>query len=264
MHKRKRIFFPGSMEVEEYHSFRYGAPGEKRQPKRKATPEQIAAQNQRNREKGIRWLLKNNFQQNDYWITLTYRRDERPPDIETAKEEAGKLIDRLRYQYKKRKMPFKWIMAIEIGSKGGIHFHMVLNRIPDGDALISKCWKKGSTNIKLLYEHGGFQELAAYIAKAPPDVGHYSHSRNLEKPEIKVEVMKRKTWTKDPPVPKGYYLDKDSVVEGINPVTGYPYRHYTLIKLEEKHAKRKSVHRNRQPLRRKKQKKVRISAGVHS
>ncbi len=33
---------------------------------------------------------------------------------------------------------------------------------------------------------------------------------------------------------KGYYIDPDSIRMGINPVTGYAYRHYTLIKLDRR------------------------------
>lgn len=268
MYNRKIIIFPRSREVEQYHSARYGAPGEKREPKKKATPEQIAAQNQRNREKKIRWLLKNNFQPNDYWVTLTYRRDERPESIEDAKADAARTLDRLRYRYKKLGEPLKWMMAIEIGSRGGIHLHLVINRVPDGDALITGCWEHGATGIKLLYEQGDFKDLASYIAKEPPSSGKgkYYHSRNLKMPKIETKPMKRKTWPQEPRVPKGYYLDKDSLVEGINPVTGHPYRHYTLIKSnqkEKKRAKRESVHRDRQPVCREKRKKIRLSAGVH-
>ena len=37
-----------------------------------------------------------------------------------------------------------------------------------------------------------------------------------------------------PKAPKGYYINPDSVKMGINPVTGYAYRHYTLIKLDRR------------------------------
>ena len=47
-------------------------------------------------------------------------------------------------------------------------------------------------------------------------------------PEIR-RYERYKTWRKIR-VPKKYYLDPDSVEEGINPWTGYPYRKYILIK----------------------------------
>ena len=37
-----------------------------------------------------------------------------------------------------------------------------------------------------------------------------------------------------PKAPKGYYVDMESVETGKNPVTGYAYRHYTLVKIKKK------------------------------
>lgn len=48
-------------EVEEKHTGRYGARGQKRQKRRKATPEEIAKQNQWKRERDVRRLIKWNF-----------------------------------------------------------------------------------------------------------------------------------------------------------------------------------------------------------
>lgn len=66
-------------EVEEKHTGRYGARGQKRQKKRKATPEEIAKQNQWKRERDVRRLIKWNFGIGDYWFTLTYKKGSRPP-----------------------------------------------------------------------------------------------------------------------------------------------------------------------------------------
>lgn len=66
-------------EVEEKHTGRYGARGQKRQKRRKATPEEIAKQNQWKRERDVRRLIKWNFGIGDYWFTLTYKKGSRPP-----------------------------------------------------------------------------------------------------------------------------------------------------------------------------------------
>ena len=49
---------------------RYGAKGEKRAPRRKATPEQIKKQNQYHREKTVLRKMRNNFEPGDLWVTL--------------------------------------------------------------------------------------------------------------------------------------------------------------------------------------------------
>lgn len=66
-------------EVEEKHTGRYGARGQKRQKRRKATPEEIAKQNQWKKERDVRRLIKWNFGIGDYWFTLTYKKGSRPP-----------------------------------------------------------------------------------------------------------------------------------------------------------------------------------------
>ena len=236
MYVRKIYRFSESIEIEEYHNGRYGAPGRERQKRQKATPEQIRKQNQYNKEKMVRRLLKKNFHVSDYWITLTYRKENRPADIKAAKKELQKLIRKLRTKYRKKEIELKWIAAIEIGSRGGIHMHLVMNRIQDGDVLLADLWDKGRVYLELLYARGDFRELGSYIAKEPVSQKtekYYSRSRNLEIPVPEKKIMKRNTFNRTPKK-KGYYLDKESYVEGINPVTGYPYRHYTLIKLNRR------------------------------
>ena len=85
--KTRRITyeFENAIEREEYLDGRYGAPGEKRSKKKKATPEQVAQVNQWNKEKKERHRLRKYFKVNDYFFTLTYPKEERPPDMKTAK-----------------------------------------------------------------------------------------------------------------------------------------------------------------------------------
>ena len=48
-------------------------------------------------------------------------------------------------------------------------------------------------------------------------------------PEPKVDKLVR--WKSEPKPKKGYYISQ--IHEGINPVTGYKYRRYTMIRLKE-------------------------------
>ena len=82
-------------EVEEKHTGRYGARGQKRQKRRKATPEEIAKQNQWKRERDVRRLIKWNFGIGDYWFTLTYKKGSRPPWKQMQKD-MSKFIRKLR------------------------------------------------------------------------------------------------------------------------------------------------------------------------
>lgn len=237
MYERIRYIFRGSIEVEERHSGRYGAPGQPRKKKVKATPEQIEKQNQKNRENKTRRLIKANFFENDYWVTLTYRKGERPGSIQEAVDLARKALRKLKAHYRRMGLELKYIICTEVGSKGGIHHHVIINRAPDGDTLINEVWPHGHPDIKLLYRQGEYKALAEYITKQPEKAGcekRYSRSRNLVVPEPEKRIMLRPTWNREPKPPKGYYLDKDTYIEGVNPVTGYKYRHYMFVRLNRR------------------------------
>ncbi|MBE5922631.1 MAG: hypothetical protein E7269_07760 [Lachnospiraceae bacterium] len=231
--------FPNAVEVVEYHTARYGAPGQRRIKRQNPTPEQMERQNQRNRERKARHKLRQHFVKNDYFSTLTYRREARPPDMLTAKKHWAAFIKRVRREYKKHGAEVKWLHNIEVGTKYGWHIHIIINRIPDTDIILRNAWEHGKVVSQLLYEKGEFRELAAYITKTPKTDSRlretsYSTSRNLPIPEPEVKTYTRwKTW-KEIKIPKGYYLDKESVHEGNNQVTGHPYRCYTLIKLNRR------------------------------
>ncbi|MCD7882498.1 MAG: hypothetical protein LUI87_02150 [Lachnospiraceae bacterium] len=223
------------MDVSEYHTGRYGAPGQERQKRKKATPEQIKKQNQYNRERKVKWMIWDHFDVNDWLVTWTYRKDERPPDMNTAKKDFKKAIEKVKKEYKKRGHELKWIRNIEVGTRNSWHVHLIINSFDGSAPIIKDAWEHGGTDFKLLYADGEFRELASYISKTPETGAglketSLSHSRNLPIKEREKKVyLHWKTWKKVR-IPKGWHLDKDTLQEGVNPVTGYAYRTYTLIR----------------------------------
>ncbi len=248
-----------------------GGKREKRGTRVKPTSEAQQKINQRNRETLIRRKIVLNFRPGDLWVTLKYPKGARKPIREVMKDWA-EFGRRMRAAYKKAGEKFKYIYRIEIGKLGGIHIHLILNRIEGTDTglLVNDCWTmarhkedpepaelcgrmNGYADIEYMYGSGDYEKLAAYIVKAPSsDDGQmyfaglglkekkaflrYGCSRNLKKP---VAVKKEyHHWTmrrilKDGPKPKpGYYIDKDSIVCGVNPYTGWSYYHYREIRLD--------------------------------
>lgn len=112
-YKSMRMRFRNVIEVYEYHTARYGAPEQKRQEKKKATPEQMKKRNQYNRERLARWKLRNNFDVDDYFSRLSYAIDKRPASMEAAKETWKAFLQVLRREYKKRGAELKWIRCTE-------------------------------------------------------------------------------------------------------------------------------------------------------
>lgn len=242
--------FNDSNEINIMFAGNYGAKGEKRTPRSKATSIQIEKQNQRNRENRVRRLINQNFSTEDYWVTLKYPAGTRK-DVKELKKDFTKFARKMRYRYKKEEKDFKYIYRMEVGKNGGLHVHLLCNRIENTDLYIKQCWI-GHAWITTLYEEGGYTKLAEYIVKKPDeaikgqlslfpeedraDLIHYGTSRNLEKPVPKVKEYSRRTvrgildkiesGDYMQLATPGYYIDKNSIQTGINPFTGESYIHY--------------------------------------
>lgn len=253
MYRIKIYDFGESKEYEIGYAGQYGAKGEKRAPRKKATPEQIEKQNQAIRVKKVRRLIKANFSPGDYWITLKYPKGTRKPE-EKYREDLTKLFKKCRSVWKRRGGEFKFICRIEIGKRGGVHIHLLCNRLepvtgqPDTAAVLQELWEHGRINYQLLHDYNsdGYQLLAEYIVKPlPEETGQYNlfeeepstgfkrytTSRNLIRPEPVVKEYKRRT-VRDivqngPRATAGYIIDKSSIRSGVNPYTGLSYCHYT-------------------------------------
>lgn len=245
---RQWWIFGESIEVEEKHTGKYGARGQKRGDRKKPTKEDIKRQNQWKRERDLRRIIKWNFQKMDYWMTITYRKGERPSWMQMLKD-IQQLLRTVRRKYQKCQKELRYIYRLGIGKRGGPHIHILVNRFSSEetgtDVIFSECWKKGHINFKTLYEFGGYADLAEYIAKPleewePEELKRYHPSRNLIRKEPEEKTINRRSLVDKngqgiyPKAPKGYYVDPDSVRMGKNPVTGFFYRHYTLVKLDRR------------------------------
>ena len=230
------------IQVENHYPGNYGAPGVPREKKRKRTPEDIERQNKRNREKKIQRLILANFDIGDWHLVLKYRPGQRPDTYKEAQKQLRNFLSRMRKAYKKAGRPFKYIAVTERGKKGqALHHHLIIEDIKANGIntveLVKELWP-GTRAFIDLYEDGEFANLAEYIVKAETKEEQekgkstYTRSRNLIVPKPRKKIMKRKGWPMEPVPKKGYYIIKDSVVNGINPVTGYPYQHYTMRKIE--------------------------------
>ena len=243
-YRQKKWEFPNSVEYEYSYMGNYGAKGERREKRAKPTPEQVAKQNMTNRINYVRRLIKANFSPGDYWITLKYAAGTRKT-VDEVRKDMSRFISNMRKAYKKAGEEFKYIFRVEIGSRGGIHIHIILNRRKNGqptDVLVSRYWKGGHPHFALLYEEGGYGQLASYLVK-PALAGQeedcylkcYHPSRNLKKPVPETKLYTKRTMRKlvdeGPVAQKGFYIDKDTVITGVNPYTGMSYLHYTEIRI---------------------------------
>ena len=267
---RDKIYDLGdSIEHELCYAGALGGKREKRGARQRQTSEAQQRINQRKKETFIRRKIAMNFRARDLWITLKYPKGTRKSIREVLKDWSA-FYRRMRAAYKRLEVPFRYIYRIEIGKLGGIHIHLIANRIEGMDTglLVNDCWTEarhrddpdpkelvgrmnGYADIDYLYDSGDYEKLAAYIVKAPesddgqmyfdfPGIAEkkafmkYSCSRNLKNPEPVVKEYRH--WTmrrilEDGPKPRpGYYIDPDSIWQGINPYTGWSYYQYREVR----------------------------------
>lgn len=237
------------LDVAEYHDGRYGAPGIPRQKKKRPTKEDMQKVNAMNKSRFCRLRLIQYFTSGDYFVTWTYRVEERPPDMALALKDFQKAIRKIRDAYRKRGHECFWIRNIERGTRGAWHIHLVINRIPGAADIITEAWGEGGVYITKIKNSPHYDEdftrLAGYMTKnqntrekrgdgtpAKPRLreASYNTSRNMPLPEPNKQKLRR--WPREVKPKKGYYIAR--IYEGINPKTGYKYRRYTLIRLNRR------------------------------
>lgn len=251
MYIQDKWIIKDSIEYEIKYYGKYGAKGEKRAKRKKATPEIIKKQNQKNRIKRMKRTIKANFDEGDLWITIKYPKGTRK-EVSEVKKDLRKFCDSMRRKHKAHNSEFKFVYRMEVGKQGGIHIHMITNRIRGEDTAehLQKSWKHGRINYQAL-DDGQYEDLAAYIVKEPDEEVYkqlslfpmqerkefikYSASRNLVRPTPERKVFRKKTLRKmlneGIEASNGYYVIKDSIRMGKNPYTGMSYIHYTERKV---------------------------------
>lgn len=240
------------IDTEEYHDGRYGAPGMKRAEKKKPTKEDMQKVNAWNKTKRARLRLLKYFDEGDLFAHCTYKVDERPEDMAAAVADFGEMMGRVRRAYKKRgHQTVYWIRNIEKGTKGAWHIHIIIKETHDKSALsiLQHAWTHGEVKGTSIRQGNYYDEdmtrLASYITKdentveykkdgtpARPRVREtsFNSSRNMPLPKPRVDMLVR--WKKELKPKKGYYIAR--CFEGVNPKTGYKYRHCTMIKLDRR------------------------------
>lgn len=228
-----------TIEVSKYYSPRWHCKGERREKQGGVTTEAQKRVNQKRAIKKLRRLMNANFVDGDLLVRLDF--SQRPTGSEEMQTLMAKAIRKMRNQFLKSGQELKYIYVKEVGSKGGRHIHMMMNKC-DTD-LLRKCWTYGGIHIDPLYTDGQYAKIAEYFVKYAVKtedtegmlVGkRWYASRNLIKPRIDKKVISANKFKKEIKEVKGYLVDKESIQSGISEVTGYEYYTYTLIKTDKR------------------------------
>ena len=224
-------------DVTKKYSSRYGRKGIPRGSNRNPTPEDVKLQNERNAVTKLRRLLNCNFGHNDIHLVLTNKKEDRP-DPQEGRARLEQFLRDLRKLYRENGQELKYICVTEYKNHA-IHHHLVINTFDV--RLITELWPYGEIHPSYLDKTGQYSRLAEYLIKETRKTyceedavfrKRWNQSRNLKKPIVKVVVVQRNSWTKDPKPMKGYVVEKDSIISGISAVTGYPFQFYSMVRVE--------------------------------
>ena len=227
----KTVVTPQAIFCYKYYSLRYGKRGT-RGVNISRTSDQQKTVNRRLAAQRRLWTICNNFRRSDYFITLTYRRDERPEDMDAAVRNAGRALARLSRILKRQGVKLSYYLMTERGAKGAVHHHILIRNCFDLGIIFSKkIWKHGAVQVKDIYTSSMLQ-LGRYFLKGDSAGSdkRYSQSRDIIAPKPKVEVIKAAKWRSKPRPKKGY--DIIDIVDGVSEGFGMPYQEYIMVKRE--------------------------------
>lgn len=223
-----------------YHTYRYK---NKKTPRganiNKTSETQQKINARRAAEKRIAKACTNFTPKNTALMRLSYYKGERPDGIDAAHSFlCSKFLKAL-----KRKYPhLKYMGVTEVGSRGGIHHHLLIDKDVDLN-WIYKHWH-GGVDIRDTYT-GELSQLASYFTKGEcsdtieetrkhtEQDKKYTASQNLEKPYVDEKVIKKSEHWTDAPRSLTidgviYDLKKGSDYSGVTK-DGYEFQKYIMI-----------------------------------
>lgn len=225
-------------------------PRSARQKRHSPTPEAMAAYNKKLAERELTRLLDENFHGGDLSIVLTYRKGGRPSQ-EQAKDYRSKFLRSCRDYFHARGEKLRYVETTAYGERGAIHHHLVISGIDYRD--LQAMWPHGRVIATPLDDTGNYWRLAHYFVnqlRASPATGEeikgrrWNPSKGLRRPPPKTEVKEARTWRDEPKPLNGYYIDKDSVENGVCPLTGEPYQFYRMVRIPPEKRQKERVRRN--------------------
>ena len=198
-----------------------------------------------NSKRAVRYLealVHSNFGEDDYLLSLTYKKENLPKDEKEAKKMFSRFMDRVNYRQKKMGLPnAKWVSVIERTKKGDFHHHVIIKCGLDRDTL-EKLWRNGRANTKRLQpdRKEGLGAVVKYIAKEfidddkPKNKRSWDCSKNLIKPWDTVNdnprMMSKKKFNLMKEIPQDCEVMKQ-IIERDNP--GYELIEVERTKIEQ-------------------------------
>lgn len=243
MYLYKRVKTPHRDFVTRTKCFYYNlnSKGKKRGIRSVKTSESKQARNRRMSYLHKKYLIYNNFDVGDMWITLTWRKEELPKDAETAHKILMKTLAKINRKLKRKNIPFVFFIKTEAGEHQRVHHHLFIKNNFDVIALIFEHWQEfgkifDCTEIYSLDDG----KLVKYFLDGGDHKGlnfeKYSHSRNMKEPEVETRVFHYSSFKEIPKPPKATD-DTEYIIQnlynGYADSDGYAFQEYEIAKIKK-------------------------------
>lgn len=154
--------------------------------------------NDKNSRKEFIRTAEHNFNNGDYWITLTYEDEYLPASMEVALKNMQKYIRNINGKRKRRGLEnAKYMYVTEWIEDGGepvrCHHHLIMDSGLDMDT-VESTWKHGRRNEcrRISKDDNGIAGMTNYMMKEPKGRKRWCASTNLQKPPVKKHHQTKK------------------------------------------------------------------------
>ena len=186
-----------------------------------------------------KYLIFNNFDKGDMWVTLTWRAEALPESPEEAHRILMRVLSNLGRKLKRMGIVLIYFIKTEAGENQRVHHHLLIKNNFDVISMLYEYWKKygkvkdfqeiynmsNSKLVKYILDGGEHKELC---------FEKYSHSRNLKEPEIETRIYPAKSFKENPKPPKSDDEGIIWVIENLNnfcpDADGFVYQEYELVR----------------------------------
>lgn len=195
-----------------------------RSKRKSQTNESVSRNNDKLAIRKMRNVVNLNFNENDWFVTLTFNDNSIPATLEDAQKLFKKYSTILRKLYKRQGLELKYIYTIEVNRSSEsprVHCHLLINaneNIAKND--ITGLWPYGFTKIKSVScKSGTLDGLAEYMIKESqitfrekeyPWRRRYFQSRNLQQPQTSRSIIPEGAFCLIPKDNDKYFFDEKS------------------------------------------------------
>lgn len=211
------------------------------------TSESRAERNKRNAKLKRKYLIYNNFDVGDWWLTLTNSQNSNP---ESAHKSMMYELSKIGKKLKRKGIPFVYFVKTEAGDRQRAHHHLIIKNTAPGIAeMIVKAWQKYGriADQRQIYnlENG---KLVSYFLDGGDHkeltFEKFSHSRNLKEPEIEKRLYPANSFREIPKPPDDNYITEnkkeirikykiENLYNGFPDRDGYVFQYYELAKIRK-------------------------------